>query len=135
MDGHIRNYTTTPGQLSSTSVCSMLLQLASQQPCQEKGLANKNKIALVTAPGQIVFVNQMQSTAPGMVGQINGIPTRQRYHYVTVFVNQISGLSFVHLQKTSSGEETLDAKFSRAPLMSKFNTTVPTMDGSARPCG
>jgi hypothetical protein len=76
-----------------------------------KGSANKNKIATATVPGQIVLVDQMQSTVPGLVGQIKGILTRQRYHYVTVFVDQFSGFSFVHLQKTSSGEETLDAKW------------------------
>jgi hypothetical protein len=57
-----------------------------------------------------VLVDQMQSTVPGLVGQIKGILTQQWYHHVTVFVDQFSGLSFMHLQKTSSGEETLDAK-------------------------
>jgi hypothetical protein len=47
---------------------------------------------------------------PGMVGQIKGIPTRQQYHSVTVFVDQFSRLSFVHFQKICTGEETLDAK-------------------------
>jgi hypothetical protein len=83
---------------------------ASRRPWRKKWLPNQRKIALATVPGQIVSVNQMQSTVPGMVGQIKGIPMRQCYHYVTVVVDQFSGLSFVHLQKTSSGEETLDAK-------------------------
>jgi hypothetical protein len=89
---------------------------ASRQPWREKGLANKNKIALVTAPGQIVSVDQMQSTAPGMVGQNKGIPMRQRYHYVT--------LSFVHLQKTSSGEETLDAKWTFEGFACSLNVQI-----------
>jgi hypothetical protein len=79
-------------------------------PGEKRGSENKNKIAAATVPGQIVSVDQMQSTVPGLVGQIKGILTQQQYHYVTVFADQFSGLIFVHLQKTSSGEETLDAK-------------------------
>jgi hypothetical protein len=51
------------------------------------------------------LVDQMQSSVLGVVGQIKDIPTRQQYHYV----HQFSGFSFVHLQKMSSCEETLDA--------------------------
>jgi GAG-pre-integrase domain len=49
---------------------------ASKRPWQEKWLANKNKIVLATVPGQIVSVDQMQSTVPGFVGQIKGFPMR-----------------------------------------------------------
>jgi hypothetical protein len=97
---------------------------ASRRPWREKGLANQCKIALATAPGQIVSVDQMQSTVPGMVGQIKGIPTRQQYHYVTVFVDQFSGLSFVHLQKTSSGEEMLDAKMAFEGFVHSLNVQI-----------
>jgi hypothetical protein len=97
---------------------------ASQRPWREKGSANKNKIAAATVPGQIVLVDQMQSTVPGLVGQIKGILTRQQYHYVTVFVDQFSGLSFVHLQKTSSGKETLDAKMAFEGFVQSMNVCV-----------
>jgi hypothetical protein len=63
----------------------------------------------------------MQSIVPDMVGQIKGIPMRQWYHYVTVFVDQFSGLSFVHLQKTSSGEETLNAKMAFKGFVRSLN--------------
>jgi hypothetical protein len=66
----------------------------------------------------------MQSTVPGVVGQIKGIPTRQRYHFVTVFVDQFSGLSFVHLQKTSSGEETLDTKMAFEGFACSLNVSI-----------
>jgi hypothetical protein len=97
---------------------------ASRRAWREKGLANQRKIALATAPGQIVSVNQMQSTVPGMVGQIEGIPTQQWYHYVTAFVDQFSGLSFVHLQKTSSGDETLDAKMAFEGFARSLNVQI-----------
>jgi GAG-pre-integrase domain len=53
---------------------------ASRRPWREKWSANKNKIAAATVLGQIVSVDQMQSTVPGLVGQIKGILTRQWYH-------------------------------------------------------
>jgi hypothetical protein len=97
---------------------------ASRRPWREKGVENKNKIATATAPGQIISVDQMQSTVPGMVGQIKGIPTRQRYHYVTVFLDQFSGLSFVHLQKTCTSEETLDAKMAFEGYACSLNVKI-----------
>ena len=83
---------------------------ATRRPWREKGSANKHRIAAATAAGQIVSVDQMKSTVPGFIGQIKGCLTRQRYHFATVFVDQFSGLGYVHLQKTDSGEETLEAK-------------------------
>jgi hypothetical protein len=59
-----------------------------------------------------------------MVGQIKGIPTQQRYHYVTIFVDQFSVLGFVHLQKTCSGEETLDAKMAFEGFAYSMNVRV-----------
>jgi hypothetical protein len=116
--------TTTSGQLSHTSVCSLLLWESFQTTLAIKGLANKNKIALATVPGQNVSVDQMQSTVPGMVGLIKGVPTQQRYQFATVLVDQFSGLSFIHLQKTSSGEETLDAKMAFEGFVCSLNVQI-----------
>ena len=55
-------------------------------------------------------VDQLQSTTPGLVAQLRGFITKQRYHYATVFVDHFSGLSFIHLQTTSNMIETLQAK-------------------------
>jgi hypothetical protein len=109
---------------------------ASRRPWREKGVDNKNNIATATTPGQIVSVDQMQSMVPGMVGQIKGTPTRQRYHYVTIFVDQFSGLGFVHLQKTCSGEETLDAKMAFEGFARSLNVKIQhTMGDSVKTCG
>jgi hypothetical protein len=83
MDGHGRNTSETSIQLPSTHVLCLLYGKASQGLWQEKGVANKNKIATTMAPGQIISVDQMQSTVPGMVGQIKGTPKSKvslRYH-------------------------------------------------------
>jgi hypothetical protein len=63
-----------------------------------------------TQPGDITSVDQMNSMTPGLVAQISGILTTKRYRCATVFVDQGSRLGYVHLQKTSSAEETIEAK-------------------------
>ena len=53
---------------------------------------------------------------PGFIAQLKGKLTQQRYHYATVFVDQFSGYTFVHLQRRITSEETMQAKhaFERA---------------------
>jgi hypothetical protein len=63
-----------------------------------------------TAPGECVSVDQLESSVPGIIGQLKGIPTRSRYKVATVFVDHHSNLSYVHLQISTSSEETLQAK-------------------------
>ena len=64
----------------------------------------------LTKPGQCVSVDQLESTTPGLIAQMKGIPTKLRYKGATVFVDQYSGLSYVYLQKTLDGDETVSAK-------------------------
>jgi Reverse transcriptase (RNA-dependent DNA polymerase) len=52
----------------------------------------------------------MNSATPGLVAQISGVLTTKRYKCATVFVDQGSRLGYVHLQKSSSAEETIEAK-------------------------
>ena len=61
-------------------------------------------------PGQVVSVDQMESSTPGLIAQLKGRLTTQRYKYATVFVDHFSRLGYVHLQRTTNGEETLEAK-------------------------
>jgi GAG-pre-integrase domain len=63
-----------------------------------------------TMPGECVSVDQLYSTVPGLMAQLKGIPTRQRYHIATVFVDHASDNSFIHYQCTTSSAETLQAK-------------------------
>jgi hypothetical protein len=70
---------------------------ATKVPWRTKGKQNNNiKIIPVTAPGQCVSVDQLESTTPGLIAQLKGTPTKLRYRYVTVFVDHYSGLSFVY---------------------------------------
>mgnify|MGYP000653665129 FL=1 len=63
-----------------------------------------------TSPGAVVAVDQMISATPGFIAQMRGFITRKRYKVTTVFVDHFSGLSFVYLQKSTSAEETVEAK-------------------------
>jgi hypothetical protein len=55
-------------------------------------------------------VDQLESSTPGLVAQLKGRPTIKRYKAATVFVDHFSGLSYVHLQKSTSADETVEAK-------------------------
>ena len=77
-------------------------------PWRTKGTQVRTKT--INQPGQCVSVDQMESSDPGLIAQLKGTPTKSRYKYATVFVDQFSDLSFIFLQKTLSSEETVKAK-------------------------
>ena len=52
----------------------------------------------------------MVSPVPGLITQMVGFLMKQRYKYATVFIDQVSRMGFVYLQKTCSAEETIKAK-------------------------
>ena len=61
-------------------------------------------------PGEVISADQMVSPVPGLIAEMVGFITKQRYKYTTVFVDQASRMAFVYLQKTCSAEETIEAK-------------------------
>ena len=71
---------------------------------------NKNATKTATRPGQIVSVDQLESNTPGLITQLKGKLTQQRYKYATVFVDQFSGYTFIYLQKRLTSKETVMAK-------------------------
>ena len=66
--------------------------------------------ATITRPGDCVSVDQLESSTPGLIAQLRGFLTRQRYTVATIFVDHFSHLSYVHLQRSTSAEDTLQAK-------------------------
>ena len=80
-----------------------------KRPWRVKG-DNKNTTKTGTQPGQIVSVDQLESNSPGLIAQLKGNLTQQCYKYVTVFVDQFSGCTFVNLQKQLTSEEMVMAK-------------------------
>jgi hypothetical protein len=71
---------------------------------------NAMTIPPVTVPGSVVSMDQLVSAVPGLIGQMKGFLTRKRYTVATIFVVHFSALSYVHLQKGATAEETIDGK-------------------------
>ena len=80
-----------------------------KRPWRVKG-DNKHATKTATQPGQVVSVDQLESTSPGLIAQLKGKLTQQRYKYATIFVDQFSGYTFVFLQRRITSEETVQAK-------------------------
>jgi len=58
----------------------------------------------------VVFINQLTITTPGLIAQVTGFLTQERYNYATVFLDHFNDLLYMVLQQTLTGEETLWAK-------------------------
>ena len=80
-----------------------------KRPWRVKG-DNKHVTKTATQPGQIVSVDQLESTSPGLIAQLKGKLTQQRCKYATVFVDQFSGYTFVFLQRRLTSEATVQTK-------------------------
>ena len=80
-----------------------------KRPWRVKG-EDKKATKTATKPGQIVSVDQLESNTPGLIAQLKGKLTQQRYKYTTVFVDQYSGYTFVYLQRRLTSAETVMAK-------------------------
>ena len=84
---------------------------ATKKPWRAKTPANKYPRSLqITKPGHCVSVDQLQSSTPGLIAQLKGNCTVMRYTVATVFIDHYSGLGQVHLQKSTSAIETVQAK-------------------------
>ena len=60
--------------------------------------------------GDVVSVDQLESPVPGFVGNPKGRATTQRYVGATVFADHFSGLNYLHLMQSLSGDKSLEAK-------------------------
>jgi hypothetical protein len=61
-------------------------------------------------PGEVVSVDQLESSIPGFIGQMTGRLTNQCIVASTVFVDHASDLSYVYHQTSMTSEETLKSK-------------------------
>ena len=64
----------------------------------------------VSKPGDCVSVDVLVSSTPGLIAQMRGFLTRQRYQYVAVFCDHYSDFGYVHLMKSQSGDDICLAK-------------------------
>lgn len=65
---------------------------------------------VATYPGQMVSVDQPISTSPGLIAQMTDILTTKRYKCATIYVDQYSRIGYAHLQKSISGDDTVEGK-------------------------
>ena len=104
---------TIPRRLSKCRIplcAACMFGKATKRPWRSKLSDNRAESFAPTRPGQVVAVDQLKSPTPGFIAHLTGKLTTSRYTYATVFVDAYSGRGYVHLQKTQSGAETLEAK-------------------------
>jgi hypothetical protein len=86
---------------------------------------NGKKLRVATTPEECVSVDQLESTTLGLIAQVKGCwMTTKRYRAATVFVDHYSGLSYVHLQKSTDAKETIEAKVAFERYAAKSNVQV-----------
>jgi len=65
---------------------------ATRKPWRSKGSIRTREIPTITKPGDCVSVDQLESSTPGMIAQLRGFLTKDRYTCTTVFVDHHSRL-------------------------------------------
>ena len=101
---------------------SCLYSRATKRAWRTKGQARH--IKTVTKPGQCVSVDQLESPVAGFIGQNKGSFFRKRYKVATIFVDHFSRLSFVYLQESTTGAETLLAKRAFEAYAASFGVVI-----------
>ena len=98
---------------------------ATRRPWRGKVPQNKEKSTpVITRPGDCVSVDQLESATPGFIGEMKGKLTTKRYRAATVFYDQYSGLSYTHLQKSTTGDETVEAKEAFEAFAKRHGVTI-----------
>ena len=87
-----------------------ICQFRKQHRTSSKVKGSKSTIFESAYPGQCVSVDQLVSSSKGFYGQLKGRLTRKRYKYVTLFIDQYSRSSYLHLQSSLTSAETVQSK-------------------------
>jgi len=75
-------------------------------------------------PGECISVDQLDSSVPGFIAQLKGIPTIKRYMAATLFVDNFSGLSYLNLQQNLTSAETIKAKDAFEAYAKTYNVNI-----------
>jgi hypothetical protein len=108
--------------IPTCSAC--LFAKATRRPWRGKTRKNADDGDSATTTGDVISVDQLESPTPGLIAQMTGTLTTKRYKYVTVYVDQRSRFGYVHLQKTSSAEETIEGKNAFETYARKHGVTI-----------
>lgn len=95
-----------------------------KRPWTQVPKAKRKKIKQAEEPGQIVSVDQIESNTPGFIAHLKGNLTKKRYTAATVFVDHYSRLGYIHLQRSTTAEETVEAKRAFESYCSARNVKV-----------
>ena len=68
------------------------------------------KIKTSATPRAVASIDQLESPVPGFILIAKGQPTTCRYRGATIFVDDVSDFSYVHLNCVRTTQETHDAK-------------------------
>ena len=108
MNGHARRLTRKLATVIPPFCTACKYGKQTKHPRCTKG--PHHHLRTTTPTGQVVSVDQLESTTSGFIAQLKGQLTTQRNNYATIFVNQLSKLSFVFLQKWLTSAETILTK-------------------------
>ena len=68
-------------------------------------------LKIASRPGEIVSIDQLKSSTPGLIAHSKGIPTtKERFTCATIFVDHFSLMAYIYLQESTGVLETLAAK-------------------------
>ena len=69
---------------------------ATYKPWRKKGITNS--ILNSNKPGELVLIDQSTVTTSGLLGQVTGFLTKERYNYATMLLDHFSYLPYNVLQ-------------------------------------
>lgn len=75
------------------------------------------------APGNCMSMDQLISCTPGLIDLMQGM-TKSCYQAATVFVDQFTRLSYVHLQQSTLAKETSEAKQAFEHFSKRHSVTI-----------
>ena len=97
---------------------------ATKRPWRSKAKPGKIYKQDIRKPGECVSVDQLESSVAGLIGQMKGILTKQRYTVATIFVDHATRLGFPYLQKGTSSEETVAGKTAFEAYASTYGVKI-----------
>jgi Reverse transcriptase (RNA-dependent DNA polymerase)/GAG-pre-integrase domain len=103
---------------------SCLYGKQTKTPWRTKSPKKQLKLTEITQPGDCVSVDQLESSTLGLVGQMKGSLTKNRYKVATIFVDHFSNLGYVHLQMSTNAIETLQAKVEFEKFARTYGVTI-----------
>ena len=97
-----------------------------KRPWRTKGKSNVRRIRKESddKPGANTSIDHMVSAQPGLIPQVTGTLTLDRFWAACIFVDHFTGYLFVYLQRGTSALETINAKLAYEQHASTFGVDV-----------